>query len=168
VSLLKTYSDKDRFPDSGAYSSWVALQAKIQAAAAQPGFSASGTLSFISGWQTALTNKPLQISQQDMTGFKEAHDLGYQLRARYPSFYQDGNDYMVWANKYATPINESRVVQTAKAFLQGYLYVFAETYGTIVAVNSTGAAGALGDSLAPADLCPAFTNNNGNNVTDCD
>ena len=102
-----------------------------------------------------------------MTGFKEAHDLGYQLRGRYPSFYQDGNDFWVWANQYASPINESRVVQTAKAFLQGYLYVFADAYGTVVSVNSTGSPQALGDSLSPADLCPAYTNDDGNNVTDC-
>jgi acid phosphatase len=102
-----------------------------------------------------------------MTGFKEAHDLGYQLRTRYPNFYQDGNDFKVWANQYAAPINQSRVVQTARAFLQGYLYLYAETYGSVVAVNSTGAPDALGDSLSPADMCPAFTNNNGNNVTDC-
>lgn len=156
-----------RFPDSGSYNSWVALQAKIQAATASPGFSATGDLAFIPDWQTVLTNEPLQISQQSMTGFKEAHDLGYQLRARYPDFYKDGNDFMVWANQYASPINESRVVQTARAFLQGYLYVYAETYGTVVAVNSTGSAAALGDSLSPADLCPAYTNNAVNNVTDC-
>jgi hypothetical protein len=71
------------------------------------------------------------------------------------------------ANQYAAPVSSSRVVQSAQAFLQGYLYVFAQTYGTVVAINSTGAPDALGRSLGPSDLCPAYTNVDGNNVTDC-
>ena len=145
----------------------MALQAEIQAAVAQPGFSATGALEFIPKWKTVLTNSALQIAQESMTGFKEAFSLGYELRTRYPGFYEDGNDYHVWANQYAAPISKSRVVQTAQAFLKGYLHVFADTYGTVVAVNATGAADALGDSLSPTDMCPAFTNNPGNNVTDC-
>jgi acid phosphatase len=74
---------------------------------------------------------------------------------------------MVWANQYDATLNESRILQSAKAFLEGYLYVFADTYGTIVSVNSTGAADAVGDSLGPSDACPAYTNNDSNNVTNC-
>ena len=58
-------------------------------------------------------------------------------------------------------------METAQAFLQGYLYVFAQTYGTVISVNSTGAPDALGDSLGPSDMCPAFVNVPANNVTDC-
>ncbi|KAH8660481.1 histidine phosphatase superfamily [Xylariales sp. PMI_506] len=158
-----------RFPDSGSYGSWVALEEKIQAAIQSEGFSASGSLSFIPNWHNpSLTYEPLQISQQSMTGFKELHDLGYQLRTRYPGFYQDGTPFLVWANQYDATLNESRILQTAKAFLEGYLYVFADTYGTIVSVNSTGSASAVGDSLGPSDACPAYVNNAVNNVTDFD
>jgi acid phosphatase len=59
------------------------------------------------------------------------------------------------------------VVQSAQASLQGYLYVFAQAYGTVVSINLTGSIDALGKSLSPADLCPAYTNDDGNNVTDC-
>jgi acid phosphatase len=84
-----------------------------------------------------------------------------------PDFYEDGNPFLVWANQYASPLNESRVIQSAQAFLQGYLYVFAQAYGTVVSINSTGSPDALGRSLGPSDLCPAYTNNPQNNVTDC-
>lgn len=87
-----------------------------------------------------------------------------------PSFYEDGNPFYVWANQYKYPINESRVVQTARAFVNGYLYEYADTYGTVVSVNSTGSDSAIGNSLGPSDLCPAFaaTSSGGNNVTDCE
>lgn len=86
-----------------------------------------------------------------------------------PDFYQDGNQFYVWANQYKSPINESRVVQTARAFTNGYLYEFADTYGTVVSVNSTGSVNAIGNSLGPSDSCPAFaaTSSGGNNVTNC-
>ncbi|KGO48202.1 Histidine phosphatase superfamily, clade-2 [Penicillium expansum] len=105
-----------------------------------------------------------------MTGWKEASDLGYQLRSRYPGFYQDGTPFYVWANQYKSPINESRVVQTARAFLNGYLYEYADAYGTVVSVNSTGSPAAIGNSLGPSDSCPAFgsISSGGNNVTNWD
>jgi hypothetical protein len=87
-----------------------------------------------------------------------------------PDFYEDGNPFYVWANQYKSPINESRVVQTARAFVHGYLYEFADTYGTVVSVNSTGSVNAIGNSLGPSDSCPKFgaTSSGGNNVTDCE
>jgi hypothetical protein len=88
-----------------------------------------------------------------------------------PDFYEDGNQFYVWANQYASPINESRVVQTAKAFVQGYLAEFADAYGTIVSVNSTGSVNAIGNSLGPSDACPAFASgadgSSFSNDTDC-
>ncbi|CAG8922113.1 unnamed protein product [Penicillium salamii] len=94
-------------------------------------------------------------------------DLGYQLRSRYPDFYQDGTPFYVWANQYKSLINESRVVQTARAFINGYLYEYADTYGTVVSVNSTGSPKAIGNSLGPSDSCPAFgaISSGGDNVT---
>ncbi|KAJ5233041.1 phosphoglycerate mutase-like protein, partial [Penicillium chermesinum] len=152
------------FPDTGSYNAW------IQAAVKEEGFQARGSLRFIPDWKPALTNPTLQIAQESMTGWKEAHDLGYQLRARYPDFYEDGNPFYVWANQYAFPINESRVVQTARAFVDGYLYEFADEYGTVVSVNSTGSVNAIGNSLGPSDACPkaAATSSGRNNVTNWD
>jgi hypothetical protein len=72
----------DRFPDSGAYNGWVAIQERIQAAKTAGNLTAKGSLSFIGDWETVLTNPTLQISQESMTGYKEGHDLGYQLRSR--------------------------------------------------------------------------------------
>ncbi|KAJ5951590.1 uncharacterized protein N7479_010003 [Penicillium vulpinum] len=159
-----------RFPDTGAYNDWVALHDKIQAAAQKKGFKAKGALEFISEWKPVLTNPELQIAQESMTGWKEASDLGFQLRAKYPDFYEDGNPFYVWANQYKFPISESRVVQTARSFLSGYMYEFADEYGTVVSVNATGSAAAIGNSLGPSDLCPSFaaTNSGGNNVTNWD
>lgn len=75
----------------------------------------------------------------------------------------------MWANQYKSPINESRVVQTARAFLNGFLYEYADSYGTVVSVNSTGSPAAIGNSLGPSDSCPAFgtISSGGNNVTNC-
>ncbi|KAJ5149790.1 phosphoglycerate mutase-like protein [Penicillium atrosanguineum] len=159
-----------RFPDSGSYSSWVNLHEKIQIAVNGSGFKARDELAFISDWSPVLTNPTLQIAQETMTGWKEARDLGYQLRARYPDFYEDGNPFYVWANQYASPIIKSRVVQTARAFVQGYLYGFASTAGTVVSVNSTGSISAIGNSLGPSDGCPSFAagSTGGNNVTNFD
>jgi hypothetical protein len=33
-------------------------------------------------WKPVLTNPAAQISQESTTGYKEAYDLGYQLRTR--------------------------------------------------------------------------------------
>jgi hypothetical protein len=67
-----------RFPDSGAYAQWTTLYAKIQNAT----FTASGSMEFLHDWQPVLTNSALQIAQESPTGYKEAYDLGYQLRTR--------------------------------------------------------------------------------------
>ncbi|KAI2794769.1 hypothetical protein POX_a01370 [Penicillium oxalicum] len=149
-----------RFPDTGSYNAWVALKDKIQIAVNGSNFEARDSLSFIKDWTPVLTNPKLQIAQESMTGWKEVD----------PDFYEDGNPFYVWANQYANPINKSRVVQTARAFVRGYLYEFADTYGTVVSVNSTGSVNAIGNSLGPSDSCPKFgaTSSGGNNVTDFD
>lgn len=141
-----------RYPDSGAYSGWVSMQERFSAA---NNYTASGSLSFLPDWQTVLTNPSLQIAMLNPTGSKEAHDLGYQLRTRYPDLYQDGDEFVVWANNY------TRVLQTAKAFVQGYLGFNAAANGSVISVTSKGFSGAIGDSLAPSDQCPNFEDASG-------
>ncbi|CAG8959646.1 hypothetical protein HYFRA_00001549 [Hymenoscyphus fraxineus] len=140
-----------RFPDQGAYNEWVALYNKIQNST----FTASGSLEFLKTWKPVLTHPSLQIAQESPTGYKEAYDLGYRLRTRYPDLYAYGSPFMAWANLYP------RVVQTAQNFVRGFLGSSASTLGTVVTVNSTGSPQAIFDSLAPSDLCPNFRDGNG-------
>jgi acid phosphatase len=46
-------------------------------------------------------------------------------------------------------------------FVRGFLGTNSDTLGTVITVNSTGSSEALGDSLSPSDLCPAFADGNG-------
>ncbi|KAK1546651.1 histidine acid phosphatase [Colletotrichum paranaense] len=140
-----------RYPDTGAYNGWVSMQERFHAG----NYTASGSLSFLPRWQTALTNPSSQIANLSPTGYKEAHDLGYTLRSRYPGLYTEGEDFMVWANNY------SRVLQTAKLFVRGFLGTNATLLGDIVSVTSRGFAAGIGDSLAPSDMCPAFKDTEG-------
>ncbi|KAG9232766.1 histidine phosphatase superfamily [Amylocarpus encephaloides] len=140
-----------RYPDRGAYGEWTALYSKIQAA----NFTANGSLSFLKAWKPALTNPEAQIAQESSTGYKEAYDLGYSLRTRYPDLYEYGSPFMAWANLYP------RVVQTAQNFVRGFLGSRASTLGRVITVNSTGSPLALFDSLAPSDGCPTFVDGNG-------
>jgi acid phosphatase len=66
---------------------------------------------------------------------------------------------LVWANNY------TRVLQTAKAFVQGYLGFSTATNGSVISVTSTGFPGAIGDSLSPSDQCPNFLDTSGANYT---
>lgn len=84
------------------------------------------------------------------TGYKELYDMGYTLRARYPDLYTEGDDFVVWANNY------TRVIQTAQLFVRGYLGPFAEDRASVVSVTGRGFNTALGDTLAPSDMCPTF------------
>lgn len=81
--------------------------------------------------------------------------MGYQLRTRYPDLYNDGDDFMVWANNY------TRVLQTAKMFIRGFLGWESDSLGSVVSVSSKGFPGGIGDSLAPSDMCPNFADNEG-------
>ncbi|KAF6825852.1 histidine acid [Colletotrichum musicola] len=140
-----------RYPDPGAYNGWVSMQERFQAG----NYTASGSLSFLPHWRTALTNPSSQISNLSPTGYKEAHDLGYTLRTRYPDLYNEGEEFIVWANNY------SRVLQTAKLFVRGYLGTNATLFGNVVSVTSRGFPGGIGDSLAPSDMCPTFKDTEG-------
>lgn len=46
-------------------------------------FTAEGTLAFLKSWEPVLSNPTAQIAQESPTGYKEAYDLGYQLRTRF-------------------------------------------------------------------------------------
>ncbi|TGO57248.1 hypothetical protein BOTNAR_0205g00140 [Botryotinia narcissicola] len=140
-----------RYPDSGAYAQWTSLYAEIQAA----NFTSTGSLAFLKSWKPVLTNPTLQIAQESPTGFKEAYDLGYQLRTRYSNLYSYGQPFISWANLYP------RVVQTAQNFVRGFLGSTASNLGMVVTINSTGSESALFDSLSPSDLCPSFVDGNG-------
>ncbi|KAF8859661.1 phosphoglycerate mutase-like protein, partial [Acephala macrosclerotiorum] len=140
-----------RYPDSGAYAQWTTLYAKIQAA----NFTATGSMAFLKDWEPVLTNPTLQMSQESPTGFKEAYDLGYTLRTRYPKLYSYGTPFISWANLYP------RVVQAAQNFVRGFLGSTASSLGQVITINSTGSEQALFDSLSPSDLCPKFVDGNG-------
>ncbi|KAA8572224.1 hypothetical protein EYC84_002129 [Monilinia fructicola] len=140
-----------RYPDSGAYEQWTSFYAEIQAA----NFNSTGPLAFLKSWKPVLTNPDLQIAQESPTGYKEAYDLGYQLRTRYPNLYSYGQPFISWANLYP------RVVQTAQNFVRGFLGSTASRLAIVVTINSTGSDAALFDSLSPSDLCPAFLDGNG-------
>ncbi|KAI0024417.1 histidine acid phosphatase [Xylariomycetidae sp. FL0641] len=140
-----------RYPDQGAYDGWVSMYDRFQAG----NFSATGSLSFLPNWQPVLTNPKLQIAMENPTGAKEAHDMGYTLRTRYPELYQDGDEFMVWANNY------TRVLQTASMFVRGFLGYAAAQDGSVISVTSDGFPASVGDSLAPSDLCPNFEDTEG-------
>jgi acid phosphatase len=118
-------------------------------------FTATGSLSFLNSWQPVLTNPTQQIAKESPTGYKEAFDLGYRLRTRYPKLYDVGSPFVSWANLYP------RVVETAQNFVRGFLGAQSATLGTVVTVNSTGSPQALFDSLGPSDMCPNFKDGNG-------
>ncbi|CAJ2508035.1 Uu.00g092210.m01.CDS01 [Anthostomella pinea] len=140
-----------RYPDQGAYDGWVAMYERFQAG----NYTSSGSLSFLSSWQPVLTNPALQIANENPTGAKEAYDLGYTLRTRYPDLYQHGDEFMVWSNNY------TRVLQTASMFVRGFLGFAAAQNGSVISVTSKGYPAGTGDSLAPSDMCPSFEDTEG-------
>ncbi|KAH8909067.1 histidine acid phosphatase [Coniochaeta sp. PMI_546] len=145
-----------RYPDNGAYQGWVAMQARFNP---DNGYTASGSLSFLPKWKTVLTNPSLQIAMESPTGYKEAYDLGYTLRTRYPDLYNEGDPFTVWSNNY------TRVLQTAQNFVRGYIGNNAATLGSVIAVTSKGFPAAVGDTLAPSDMCPLFADSEGSAYT---
>ncbi|KAH6663568.1 acid phosphatase PHO1 [Plectosphaerella plurivora] len=134
-----------RFPDTGAHSGWVEMARRFK----ESNYTATGPLAFFHSWDTPLTNPAMQIAQLSKTGYKELFDLGYTLRTRYPDLYQEGDDFIVWANNY------TRVLQTAQLFVQGYLGTNS-SLGSVVSVTARGVPAHLGDTLAPSDMCPTF------------
>ena len=106
-------------------------------------------------WKPVLTNPTIQIAQQSPTGFKEAFDLGYRLRTKYPTLYDAGTPFITWANLYP------RVVATARNFVRGFLGETADTLGTVISVDAKGGSDALFNSLGPGDQCPNYKDSEG-------
>ena len=69
--------------------------------------------------------------------------------------YEEGDAFYVWANNY------TRVLQTAQNFLHGFIGNNATRLGKIVSVTSRGFSSAVGNSLAPSDMCPNFVDESG-------
>ncbi|KAG6010182.1 hypothetical protein E4U21_007659 [Claviceps maximensis] len=136
-----------RYPDRGAYDGWLDLIDRIQASNS----TLSGPLSFLHGWNAPLSHPDIQVGQLSPTGYKELYDLGFTLRTRYPKLYREGRDFYVWANNY------TRVLQSAQAFVRGYMGANTSLHGHIVSVTSRGMPAHLGDTLAPSDMCPSFS-----------
>ncbi|KAF5661228.1 3-phytase B [Fusarium circinatum] len=124
-----------RYPDQGAHNGWLEMARRFR----ESKYTATGPLSFIHTWESPLTNPEIQIAQLSKTGYKEL----------YPDLYQEGEDFVVWANNY------TRVLQTAQLFLHGFLGTNS-SLGTVVSVTGKGFPSHLGDTLAPSDMCPAF------------
>ncbi|KAG5972065.1 hypothetical protein E4U55_000942 [Claviceps digitariae] len=135
-----------RYPDQGAYSGWLDM---IDRVGAVDKFW-NCPLSFLRSWDAPLSHPDVQVGQLSPTGYKELYDLGYTLRTRYPKLYNEGQDFHVWANNY------TRVLQSAQAFLRGYIGANSSLHGRIVSVTSHGMPAHLGDTLAPSDMCPSF------------
>ncbi|KAJ9414494.1 hypothetical protein FOXG_12400 [Fusarium oxysporum f. sp. lycopersici 4287] len=134
-----------RYPDQGAHNGWLEMARRFR----ESKYTATGPLSFIHTWESPLTNPEIQIAQLSKTGYKELFDMGYTIRTRYPDLYQEGEDFIVWANNY------TRVLQTAQLFLHGFLGTNS-SLGTVVSVTGKGVPSHLGDTLAPSDMCPTF------------
>ncbi|KAH7251306.1 histidine phosphatase superfamily [Fusarium tricinctum] len=139
-----------RYPDTGAHNGWVDMARRFK----ESKYTATGPLSFIRTWDTPLSNPNIQIAQLSKTGYKELFDMGYTMRTRYPDLYNEGEDFVVWANNY------TRVLQTAQLFLHGFLGTNS-TLGTVVSVTGKGMPAHLGDTLAPSDMCPTFVDDSG-------
>lgn len=120
-----------------------------------------------------MTNPAIQIAMESPTRYKEAMDMGYQLctrysvystaitisvsnqQHRYPQLYNEGDNFYVWANNY------TRVLQTTENFVRGFIGPNATVLRKIISVTSKSFASAVGNSLAPSDMCPAFEDGNG-------
>lgn len=144
-----------RYPDPSAYQQWQTLYQKLQAAK----FTAFGPLAFLNTWQPVSVTQA-DVSDESITGYREAFDLGVSLRSRYPTFYTPGDKFWVYANDYP------RVVETAQNWLRAYVGVNASYggLGTVYALNSK-TPDSLGNSLSPSDLCPNYVDNSGTNQT---
>ncbi|KAI1762994.1 phosphoglycerate mutase-like protein [Hypoxylon sp. FL1150] len=140
-----------RYPDQEAYDGWVSMYERFQTGH----YTARGSLSFLPNWHPVLTDPTSQIAMENPTGAKEAYDLGYTLRTRYPDLYRERDTFMVWANNY------TRVLQTASMFVRGFLGFAASKQGSVISVTSKGFPASVGDTLAPSDMCPNFEDTEG-------
>ncbi|KKY23667.1 putative acid phosphatase [Diplodia seriata] len=144
-----------RYPDTGAYAEWTALEAKIKNAT----FTTNATaLQFLHTWTPVLTNPAQQIAQLSPTGRKELLVMGASYRATYPTLFE--SPFTLWANAYAS---SPRVLNSARLFAHGYLgptNTTALSSSSIYLLNATDPR-SLANSLATSNLCPAYTDNGG-------
>lgn len=148
-----------RYPDTGAYNEWVALQDHIR----QSPFTVNDPkLEFLQTWAPILSDPTAQIAQISPTGYKELTSMGATWRLRYADLYKYNTPFTMWANYYNS---SPRVRDSARMFAQGFLGPNATALGTIYALNSSDPASWM-NSLAPSDLCPAYSDNGGSPHTD--
>ncbi|KAJ1301344.1 hypothetical protein OPQ81_003744 [Rhizoctonia solani] len=142
-----------RYPDPGAYSEWLALEAKVKNG------SFSGPLEFLNDWNPVLTHPSDQIAQLSLTGYLETYALGTQTRLRYPHLYVDNTPFVVWAN------NAQRTIDSARLFARGFGGPNATMLGKVYVVDPKGPQ-AGGNSLATSDLCPSYVDTAGADQTE--
>jgi acid phosphatase len=143
-----------RYPDRGAYNEWANLSSRIDAGQ----FTVRDSkLAFLLTWKPVLTNPDQQIAQISTTGYKELYDMGCTYRLRYPNLYAYNTPLTLWANYYTSG---PRVRDSARLFARGFLGPNATDLGSIYALNGSASASFM-NSLAPSDLCPAFSDNSG-------
>lgn len=86
--------------------------------------------------------------------------MGVDYRWKYPTFYKEGEEFVLWANKYTGP----RVIDSARLFARGYLGPNATTLGKVYAINQTDPR-SIENSLAPSDLCANYKDDPAGNST---
>ncbi|KAF1942857.1 acid phosphatase PHO12 precursor [Clathrospora elynae] len=148
-----------RYPDQGAYNGWVNLSKRLQEAE----FDVSDEkLAFLKTWEPVLSNPERQIAQISPTGYGELHAMGSTWRLRYPDLYEYDTPFTLWANYYKSG---PRVRDSARLFAQGFVGPNATALATVYALNASDPA-SWGNSLAPSDLCSAYSDNGGSPYSD--
>ncbi|KAF2465693.1 acid phosphatase PHO12 precursor [Lindgomyces ingoldianus] len=143
-----------RYPDQGAYNEWVNLSSRIHAAK----FAVlDENLKFLSSWLPVLKHPAEEVAQISTTGYKELYDMGATYRLRYPNLYVYNTNFTLWSNYYSS---SPRVRDSARLFARGFLGPNATDLGSIFAINASDPRSFM-NSLAPSDLCPAYSDNSG-------
>jgi acid phosphatase len=144
-----------RYPDTGAYNGWANLSSRIQEAKDLK--ITDSKLKFISKWKPVLEAPEKQIAQVSVTGYKELYDMGATYRLRYSHLYDYNTPLTLWSNYYKS---SPRVRDSTRLFARGFLGPNATDLGTIYALNASDPRSFM-NSLAPSDLCPAYSDNGG-------
>ncbi|KAF1961874.1 acid phosphatase PHO12 precursor [Byssothecium circinans] len=143
-----------RYPDPGAYREWLDLSTRIAAGNVTTN---SSSLAFLPSWKPVLQYPEQQIAQLSTTGYKELYDMGATYRLRYNTLYTYNTPFVMWSNYYTS---SPRVRDSARLFARGFLGPNATELGSIYALNSSVPESFM-NSLAPSDLCPAYTDSGG-------
>ncbi|KAF1997065.1 phosphoglycerate mutase-like protein [Amniculicola lignicola CBS 123094] len=155
VDLAASFSRHgSRYPDQGAYNEWIALSTHIHNASLT---TRDSSLTFLSSWKPVLKSPVQQIAQISATGYKELYDMGATYRLRYGDLYDYNTPLALWSNYYSS---SPRVRDSARLFARGFLGPNATDLGSIYALNSSDPRSFM-NSLAPSDLCPAYSDNGG-------